>query len=138
MASGMATPTTATSSSPARPRRSAAARRRTGTPTAPPASRSPKNSATPANPSRPTTLADSDEFVEAARQALALDSRQVASPRNHARLKTARDELVGAISAIRDHYSLSDAEVVMLLAQGLQEYANRVGCADIARQSGKP
>jgi hypothetical protein len=80
-------------------------------------------------------LAGNDKFVEAARQALALESRQVAGPR----LKTARDELVGAISAIRDHYSsLSDAEVVMLLAQGLQEYANRVGCADIARQNGKP
>jgi hypothetical protein len=83
-------------------------------------------------------LAGNDEFVEAARQVLALESRQVVSPRNHARLKTARDELVGAINAIRNHYSLSDAEVVMLLAQGLQEYANRVGCADIARQSGNP
>jgi hypothetical protein len=134
MASGMATPTTATSSSPARPRRSAVARCRTGTPTAPPASRSPRNSATPANPSRPTTWAGSDEFVDQARQALALDSRQVAGPR----LKTARDELVGAIAPIRAHYSLSDAEVVMLLAQGLQEYANRVGCVDIARQNGKP
>jgi hypothetical protein len=83
-------------------------------------------------------LAGSREFVDEARQALALETRQVASPRNHARLKSARDELVSAISAIRDHYSLSDAEVVMLLAQGLQEYANRVGCADIARQGGKP
>jgi hypothetical protein len=45
---------------------------------------------------------------------------------------------VGAIAPIRAHYSLSDAEVVMLLAQGLQEYANRVGCVDIARQNGKP
>jgi len=30
------------------------------------------------------------------------------------------------MGAIRDHYNLSDAEAVMLLAQVLQEYAGRM------------
>lgn len=70
-----------------------------------------------------------------ARQALAIDSRELAAPHNLGRLMRAREELQGAISMIATHYSLSDAESTMLLAQLIQEHAARVGCADIASSS---
>lgn len=69
-----------------------------------------------------------------ARQALALDRREVAGPDNLGRLLRAREELQLAVVAVAEHYSLSDAEAVMLLAQILQEYAGRVGCGGVAER----
>lgn len=74
------------------------------------------------------------EGLYGARQALALDTREVAHPRNHARLGEARRELGEAVRLVCEHYSLSDAEAVMLLAQVLQGYAGRVGCGGIVRR----
>lgn len=75
-----------------------------------------------------------DSPLHEARQALALDTREIAHPRNHSRLIAARREMGEAIRAVADHYSLSDPEAVMLLAQVLQEYAARVGCTGIAER----
>jgi hypothetical protein len=69
-----------------------------------------------------------------ARQALALDTREVAHPRNHSRLWHAREELAEAVRRVAEHYSVSDAEAVMLLAQVMQEYATRVGCGGIVER----
>jgi hypothetical protein len=68
------------------------------------------------------------------RQALHIEHKQTPGSTNTSRLSNARRELVEGISAVKEHYTLSDAEVVMLLAQALQEYATRVGCADIAEK----
>lgn len=69
-----------------------------------------------------------------AHQALALDTREVAHPRNHSRLWHAREEMGEAVRLVAEHYSLSDAEAVMLLAQVMQEYAARVGCGGIVER----
>jgi hypothetical protein len=73
-----------------------------------------------------------DSPLDETRQALALDTRELAHPRNHSRLWQAREELAEAVRRVAEHYSLSDAEAVMLLAQAIQEYAARVGSTGIA------
>jgi hypothetical protein len=73
-----------------------------------------------------------DSPLDDARQALALDTRGLAHPRNHSRLWHAREEFGEAVRRVAEHYSVSDAEAVMLLAQVLQEYAARMGSTDIA------
>jgi hypothetical protein len=79
-------------------------------------------------------MTDADA-IDHMRQALHIEHRQTPGPTNGNRLGNARRELVEGIFAVKEHYSLSDAEVVMLLAQALQEYATRVGCVDIAEKS---
>ena len=69
--------------------------------------------------------------LDGVREALAVERRRTPGCGDGSRLWDARNELGVVVGFVREHYGLSDAEAVLLLAQVLQEYAGRVGAAGI-------